>query len=195
LDVRHEHDFAKGHIPKSIFIGLDGDFAPWVGALIADVEQPILLVTPKGREEEAVTRLSRVGFDNTLGYLKGSFEAWKEAQKEYDDLSTVSPQQFAEKMKANIKIIDVRKPSEYQAERIENAENIPLDFLNERLAELPKDDTFYVHCAGGYRSVIASSILKARGMHNMINVEEGFDVLKTIDKIPKTSYVCPTTLK
>jgi glyoxylase-like metal-dependent hydrolase (beta-lactamase superfamily II)/rhodanese-related sulfurtransferase len=195
LDVRHEHEFAKGHIPKSIFIGLDGDFAPWVGALIADVEQPILLVTPKGKEEEAVTRLSRVGFDNALGYLKGSFDAWKEAQKEYDTLSSISPKEFAEKIKEDIKVIDVRKPSEYQAERIEDAENIPLDFLNERLAELPKDNTFYMHCAGGYRSVIASSILKARGMHNMINVEEGFDVLKTMDAIPTTDQVCPTTLK
>lgn len=195
LDVRNEVDFAKGHIPKSIFIGLDGDFAPWVGALIADVEQPILLVTPKGREEEAVTRLSRVGFDHTLGYLKGSFDAWKEAQKEYDTLSSISPEQFAQKMKADIQVIDVRKPSEFKAEHLENAENIPLDFLNERLSELPKEGSFYMHCAGGYRSVIASSILKARGMHNMINVEKGFDVLKTMDEIPTTDYVCPTTLK
>lgn len=195
LDVRNEFDFAKGHIPRSIFIGLDGDFAPWVGALIADVEQAILLVAPEGREEEAVTRLSRVGFDNTLGYLKGSFNSWKEAQKEYDTLSSVSPQQFAENVKGDIKIVDVRKPSEYQAEHVENAENVPLDFLNERLAELPTEDSFYVHCAGGYRSVIASSILKARGMHNMINVEGGFDVLRTIESIPTTDYVCPSTLK
>src|SRR5690554_2488343 len=126
LDVRNEFDFAKGHIPRSIFIGLDGDFAPWVGALIADVEQAILLVAPEGREEEAVTRLSRVGFDNTLGYLKGSFNSWKEAQKEYDTLSSVSPQQFAEKMKERVKVIDVRRPSEYKAEHIESAENVPL---------------------------------------------------------------------
>src|SRR5690554_3710392 len=126
LDVRNEFDFAKGHIPRSIFIGLDGDFAPWVGALIADVEQAILLVAPEGREEEAVTRLSRVGFDNTLGYLKGGFNAWKEFQKEYDTISSISPQQFAEKMKERVKVIDVRRPSEYKAEHIESAENVPL---------------------------------------------------------------------
>ena len=153
------------------------------------------MVAPEGREEEAVTRLSRVGFDNTLGFLKGSFNSWKEVQKEYDTLSSVSPQQFAENVKGDIKIVDVRKPSEYQAEHVENAENVPLDFLNERLAELPTEDSFYVHCAGGYRSVIASSILKARGMHNMINVEGGFDVLRTIESIPTTDYVCPSTLK
>lgn len=195
LDVRNKYDFAKGHIPKSIFIGLDGDFAPWVGALIADVQQPILLVAPEGREEEAVTRLSRVGFDNALGFLKGGLNAWREKQKECDTLSSINPQEFAAKGNNKIIVIDVRKPNEYQAEHIKDAKNIPLSLLNDKLTELPKKSTFYIHCAGGYRSVIASSILKAKGMHNMINIEEGFDALKTIKGISKTNYVCPSTIR
>tara|TARA_B100000965_G_C19596970_1_gene760719 strand:- start:219 stop:1625 length:1407 start_codon:yes stop_codon:yes gene_type:complete len=193
LDVRHQSEFVQGHIPRSIFIGLDGDFAPWVGALIADVKQPILLITPEGREEEAVTRLSRVGFDNTLGFLAGGFEAWK-AEKEYDTMSSIPADEFASNYEENMPIIDVRKESEFKAEHLDKATNIPLSFVNEHLAELPKEVSFYVHCAGGYRSVIAGSILKSRGVHNLINVEGGFGALKNTN-LKTTDYVCPSSVK
>ena len=193
LDVRNEKDFVKEHIPSSIFIGLHGQFAPWVGALIKDVKQPILLITPEGKEEETITRLSRVGFDNTLGYLKGGIEAWKSAGFETDSVKSVSPEEFAKHYENTI-TIDARKPSEFQAEKVEKAINIPLDYINEHLAEVPKDDTFYVHCAGGYRSVIWASIMKSRGYHNMINVEKGMAGIRNTD-IPLTNYACPSTLK
>lgn len=193
LDVRHESEFVKEHVPGSIFIGLHGQFAPWVGALIKDVKQPILLITPEGKEEETVTRLSRVGFDNTLGYLKGGVEAWKKAGYETDSMASVSPEEFAKHYKDAI-VIDARRPAEYTAEHIVNAKTIPLDFLNDHLAEVPKDEPFYVHCAGGYRSVIWSSIMKARGYHNMINVEKGMGGIRNTD-VELTQYVCPSTLK
>ncbi len=200
LDVRHQDDFEKGHIPKSIFIGIDGQFAPWVGALILDYKQPILLVTPLGREEEAITRLSRVGYDNTIGYLDGGFETWKNAGLEYDTITSVSAEKLEEILnqvqndKEKVTVFDVRKPGEYQSEHIENVASTPLDFLNEHLAEFPKDNDFYLHCAGGYRSVIAASILKARGYHNVINVLGGFSAIKKTG-IKTTNYVCPSTLK
>ncbi|MGB1284811.1 MAG: rhodanese-like domain-containing protein, partial [Polaribacter sp.] len=157
LDVRHQDSFAKGHIPRSIFIGLDGSFAPWVGALIADVKQPLLLVTEPGREEEAVTRLSRVGFDNTLGYLKGGFEAWKKEAMEYDVVSSITAETFKKELEGgNQAVFDVRKESEYLSEHVLDANNTPLDFLNDHLAEFP-EKPFFVHCAGGYRSMIAAS--------------------------------------
>lgn len=193
LDVRNENDFVKEHIPSSIFIGLHGQFAPWVGALIKDVKQPILLVIPEGKEEETITRLSRVGFDNTLGYLKGGIESWKSAGFETDSINSVSPEEFARHYE-NAITIDARRPSEFTAERVEKAINIPLDYLNDHLAEVPKEDTFYVHCAGGYRSVIWASIMKSRGYHNMINVEKGMAGIRNTD-IPLTNYVCPSTLK
>lgn len=193
LDVRHESEFIKEHVPGSIFIGLHGQFAPWVGALIKDVKQPILLITPESKEEETVTRLSRVGFDNTLGYLKGGVEAWKAAGFETDSMASVSPEEFAKHYKDSI-VIDARKPAEYTAEHIVNAKTIPLDFLNDHLAEVPKDEPFYVHCAGGYRSVIWSSIMKARGYHNMINVEKGMGGIRNTN-VELTQYVCPSTLK
>ena len=194
LDVRHQNDFAKGHIPRSIFIGIDGGFAPWVGALIGDVKQPILLVTPEGREEEVVTRLSRVGFDNTLGYLKGGFEAWKNATKEYDTVSSVNASTLKEALEDNVPVFDVRKPGEYTSEHIASAHSTPLDFLNEHLAEFPSEENFYIHCAGGYRSMIAASILKSRGIHNLIDVAGGMKAIKEAD-IPVTDYICPSTLK
>ena len=195
LDVRHQDDFVKGHIPRSIFIGLDGGFAPWVGALIADVKQPILLVTPGGREVEAVTRLSRVGFDNPLGYLNGGFEAWKNASKEYDTLTSIPATSLEKKLhEETVPVFDVRKEGEFTSEHIEGAKNTPLDFLNDYLAEFPKEETFYVHCAGGYRSVIAASILKSRGIHNVIDVAGGYKDIKETS-IPKTNYVCPSELK
>ena len=193
LDVRHEDDFVAAHIPGSIFIGLHGQFAPWVGALIKDTKQPILLVTPEGKEEETITRLSRVGFDKTLGYLNGGIAAWKAAGFETDAVETVMPEDLANNYEKAI-IVDARKPSEFTAERIEKATNIPLDYINDHLAEVPKNDTFYVHCAGGYRSVIWASILKARGYHNMINVAKGMNGIRNTT-IPLTNYVCPSTLK
>ncbi|MGB5368832.1 MAG: MBL fold metallo-hydrolase [Flavobacteriaceae bacterium] len=194
LDVRHQNDFVKGHVPRSIFIGLDGDFAPWVGALIADTQQPILLVTPTGKEKEAITRLSRVGFDGTIGYLKGGFEAWKKEGKDYDIIPSVTASKAKEKLdKTHSPVFDVRKESEFLSEHLVDAHNTPLDFLNRHLAEFPKKDDFYVHCAGGYRSVIAASILKSRGIHNLVNIEGGFGALKNAGA-PVSDYVCPSTL-
>ncbi|UOK41466.1 MULTISPECIES: MBL fold metallo-hydrolase [Flavobacterium] len=195
LDVRHENNFVKEHVPNSIFIGLHGNFAPWVGALIMDVKHPILLITPEGKEEEAITRLARVGFDNCLGYLKGGLEAWKAAGFESESIVSISPEQFAsEKNQTKHPIVDSRKPGEYKAEHVENAINIPLDFVNSQLAEVPKNEEFYLHCAGGYRSVIMASILKARGYHNMINVEKGISGIRNAG-VPLTQFVCPSTLK
>jgi glyoxylase-like metal-dependent hydrolase (beta-lactamase superfamily II)/rhodanese-related sulfurtransferase len=195
LDVRNREDFTHGHIPRSIYIGLDGSFAPWAGALITDVKQPILLVAPEGRETEVITRLSRVGFDNTLGYLDGGFEAWKKAAKEYDTLTSIDMKTFTEIWKENkdIPVFDVRKASEYNSEHLVGAVNSPLDYLNDHIAEFPADKTFYIHCEGGYRSVIAASILKSRGIHNLIDVTEGIKMMRK-SGLPLTDYVCPTTL-
>jgi rhodanese-related sulfurtransferase len=194
LDVRHQDEFAKGHIPRAIFIGLDGSFAPWVGALIADVQQPLLLVAPKGMEKETITRLSRVGFDNTLGYLEGGFEAWKNAAMEYDTVSQITAEELKQEMEdSNKAVFDVRKNNEYLSEHALNAYNTPLDYLNDHLAEFPDNKTFYVHCVGGYRSMIASSILKSRGIHNLIDLKGGFTAIKE-SGIPVSEFVCPTTL-
>lgn len=179
LDVRSEKDFVKGFIPNSIFIGINGGFAPWVGALIKDVKQTILLVSPEGREEEVITRLARVGFDNTIGYLAGGFEAWKNAGKETDNLRSISAEEFAtESKETNYKIIDVRKQGEYNSGHLLDAQLIPLDFISEQFDQFPKNEPFYIHCAGGYRSVIAASILKSRGYHDIIDVAGGFGAIK-----------------
>lgn len=195
LDVRHQDDFAKGHIPRSIFIGLNGNFAPWVGALIADIQQPILLVCEPGREEEAITRLSRVGFDNTLGFLKGGFEAWKKAGMDYDTVHSISADEFktAIESKTNSEVFDVRKPNEYSSEHVVNAKTTPLSFINNHLSEFPSNQSFYVHCAGGYRSMIAASILKSRGIHNLIDVQGGFKAIKETG-VKVSDFVCPSTL-
>lgn len=178
LDVRHEDDFVKEHVPGSVFIGLNGTFAPWVGALIADVNQPLLLVTPEGKEEEGVTRLARVGFDNTLGFLQGGIAAWKAAGHDTDSIRSVSPEAFAQAMENSDPIVvDSRKPGEFNAGHVLDAINLPLDTVNERFNEVPEDE-FYIHCAGGYRSVIMASLLKRRGIHNLINVEKGFGGIK-----------------
>ncbi|KAA3622071.1 MAG: rhodanese-like domain-containing protein, partial [Flavobacterium sp.] len=195
LDVRHQRDFVRGHIPRSIFIGLDGGFAPWVGALIGDVKQPLLLVTPEGREEETITRLSRVGFDNTLGYLKGGFVAWKNAGMEYDTMKSITAQEFKKVLSENdIPVFDVRKPGEYEAAHVKDAQLTPLDFLNDHLAQFPSEETFYIHCAGGYRSVIAASILKSRGIHNLVEITDGFSGIKQVG-ISITDEVCSSTQK
>jgi len=194
LDVRHQKDFSVGHIPRSIFIGLDGGFAPWVGALIADVKQPILLITPEGKEEETITRLSRVGFDQVIGYLKGGFTAWKKASKEYDTVTSISVTELKEiKENSKIPIFDVRKEGEFLSEHVVGAKNTPLDYINNHLSEYPHQKTFYVHCAGGYRSMIAASILKSRGIHNFIDVDGGFAAIKE-SVIEVSNYVCPSTL-
>ena len=194
LDVRSQADYIKGHIPNSIFIGLNGGFAPWVGALITDIKQPIVLVVPEGKSAEAVTRLSRVGYDNTLGYLKGGIDAWKATGKEIDTLKSISAEELSTIAKASdINILDVRKDGEYQSMHLEHAQHLSLDLINEKMNEVSKDKTYYVHCAGGYRSVIAASILKARGFNNLIDIAGGFDAIKTTD-LPTTDFVCPTTL-
>jgi len=180
LDVRHQNEYIKGHIPRSIFIGLDGGFAPWVGALIGDIKQPILLITPKGREEETVTRLSRVGFDNTLGYLKDGFETWQKTGKEIDTLESISADVFKNKFSDDIPVFDVRKPSEFSTSHVKGADNTPLDFINKHFTQFPKDKTFYIHCAGGYRSVIAASILKSRGIHNLVDIAGGFKMIQEV---------------
>lgn len=195
LDTRHQRDFIQAHIPNSIFIGIDGGFAPWVGALIPDLQQPIVFLADEGREEEVVTRLSRVGYDNTLGYLKGGMEAWKGAGKELQDLASISADEFATAYNAgNAHVMDVRKPGEFEAEHVEGAESIPLDYISEQMDKVDPDKTYHVHCAGGYRSVIAASILKSRGFHNLVDVAGGYKDIKATD-IPTTNFVCPTTQK
>lgn len=196
LDTRNPETFAAGFIPNSINIGIDGNFAPWVGTLIPDIKQQLLLVTDEGREEEVVTRLARVGYDYTIGYLKGGFAAWKGAGKEVDTIDSISAGEFAKRYEQNnkLQVLDVRKPGEYQAEHVETAQSAPLDYLNEHMAELPKEEQMYLHCAGGYRSMIAASILKARGFENVVNVEGGFKAIAET-AVPKTVFVCPSTLK
>ena len=194
LDVRHQDEFVKGHIPQSIFIGLDGGFAPWVGALIGDTSQPLLIIAPEGREEETITRLSRVGFDNTLGYLKGGFDAWKKTGKEYDIISGVNAETLKTLIRDNTtSVFDVRKEGEYISEHILGAQNTPLDFLNDHLTQFPEKEPFYIHCAGGYRSMITASILKSRGIHNLIDVKGGFGAIKETG-MAITDYICPSTL-
>ena len=179
LDVRHQNVFVKGHIPQSIFIGLDGSFAPWVGALLGDVNQPLLIITPENREEETITRLSRVGFDNTLGYLDGGFENWEKTGKEYDTINWINAKDLNSLVKdRSVPIFDVRKETEYYLENVQNSYNTPLDFLNDHLNQFPEKEPFYIHCAGGYRSIIAASILKKRGIHNLVDIRGGFNAIK-----------------
>tara|TARA_B110000037_G_scaffold167491_1_gene189686 strand:- start:18297 stop:19706 length:1410 start_codon:yes stop_codon:yes gene_type:complete len=193
LDVRHQNEYVKGHIPRSIFIGLSGGFAPLVGTLIADVSQPILLVVPEGKELETITRLSRVGFDNTIGYLKGGFSNWKSASKEYDTVSSISVKEFKKRIHPELAIFDVRKEGEFLAEHAKNANNSPLNKINEHLSDYPAENTFFIHCQAGYRSVVAASILKSRGIHNFVDVAGGLDAMRTIG-IEMTEYVCPSSL-
>ncbi len=195
LDTRDPQEFAKGFVPNSINIGIDGSFAPWVGTLIPDIKQEILLVTENGREEEVITRLARVGYDYTIGYLKGGFEAWKKAEKETDQIKSIDAAELAEIMeKEDVNILDVRKKSEYDSEHIIDAENAPLDFINESMLQVDKNKTYFVHCAGGYRSMVFNSILRARGYDKLIDVKGGFKSIKDSGKFELTDYVCPTTL-
>jgi rhodanese-related sulfurtransferase len=191
LDTRHQSVFSEGFIPKSTFIGIDGGFAPWVGALIKDVKQPILLIADEARREEVITRLSRVGFDNVICYLEGGFDAWKAAGKEVDSFGNISANDLAKiQSEDNCKIIDVRKSTEYAAEHVDGAATAPLDDLNNFLEKFDANKTNYVHCLGGYRSVIAISILKARGIHNVVDVLGGFKAIETAD-FELTDFVCP----
>lgn len=186
LDTRKPDDFAKGFIPNSINIGIDGGFAPWVGALIPDLKQNILLVTDPGREEEVVTRLARVGYDYAIGYLNGGFDVWQKSGKEIDSITSLPAERFAKQYsEGNIKVVDVRKPDEFEAGHVHGAENIPLDTVNEGMSALSKKETIYVHCAGGYRSMIAASILKSRGFDDVVNIEGGFGAIQKTEVVMK----------
>jgi len=196
LDTRDPQTFAKGFVPNSINIGIDGSFAVWVGAMIPDLKQEILIVAEPGREEEVVTRLARVGYDFSLGYLKGGFASWKNSSQEIDQIKSISVEELAE-IKSNsegINILDVRKNSEFLSEHVLNAENAPLDYINESMLKVDKDKTYYVHCAGGYRSMVFNSILRARGYDNLIDVDGGFKAIKESEQFEVSEYVCPTTL-
>ena len=194
LDVRTQGEFAVGHVPNSIFIGLNGDFAPWVGALIKDVKQPILLIVGEDQLEEAITRLSRVGFDHIIGYLKDNIDGWKAAGKEVGIVNSIPADTFSKEMNSGkLSVIDVRKPSEFASEHVVDARSNPLDTINDHLSEIPSEGMNYVHCAGGYRSMIAISILKSRGIHNLTDVQGGFSAIKETS-IPVSEFVCPTTL-
>ena len=195
LDTRSEEEFTKAHVPNSIFIGVDGSFAPWVGALIADLQQPIVLITPEGREEEVVTRLARVGYDHTLGYLKGGIEAWKAAGKETENIQSMTADELAGKMEAGLEgtLLDVRKPTEFLAQSVAGATNFPLDYLNKNMNRIGRGETFYLHCRSGYRSLVAASILQSRGFKNIVDIKNGWlDIEKSA--VPKTAYTCPTTM-
>ncbi|MFZ4613948.1 MAG: MBL fold metallo-hydrolase, partial [Bacteroidia bacterium] len=194
LDTRNPEVFAKSFIPQSINIGLNGDFAPWVGALIADVNQPLLLVTELGKEEEAVTRLARVGFDNQVGHLKGGINAWIEAGMEVDKVNRISAEQFSNDVKiGDSKVVDIRKESEYSSEHIDEAYSKPLAYINDWIKDVNPQEHFYIHCAGGYRSMIAASILQARGYRNFSEVEGGFKAISET-KVPKTNFICQSKI-
>jgi glyoxylase-like metal-dependent hydrolase (beta-lactamase superfamily II)/rhodanese-related sulfurtransferase len=190
LDTRNASDFSKGFVPQSINIGISGDFAPWVGALIADVNQPIVLVTDIGKEEETVTRLSRVGFDAVLGHLKGGFEAWKSAGFDVDTVHRITAAQFENEVKiSESKVVDIRRESEYEAEHIEDAYSKPLAYINDWVKDINPNEHFFMHCAGGYRSMIAASILQARGYRNFSEIEGGFNAIAATN-LPKTDFMC-----
>ncbi|MFC6269101.1 MBL fold metallo-hydrolase [Frigoriflavimonas asaccharolytica] len=196
LDTRNAAEFQKSYIPNAINIGLKGDFAPWVGAMIADVKQPILLITEIGEEEEAITRLSRVGFDGVVGYLDGGFETWKNSGKEEDEINRISAEEFNEEFNENSIVIDVRKPAEYEAEHVDEAYSKPLDAIADWAGTLDDTKHFYIHCAGGYRSMIAASILNARGIRNFSEIEGGFKAIAETGKVPVSNFVCQSkTLK
>lgn len=193
LDTRSADVFAKGFIPNSVNIGLRGNFAQWVGEMIPDIKQKILLVTEIGEEKEAMIRLSRVGYDGTIGFLKGSFQSWKDAGKEIDVIKRITPAEFETTYYGKQSVFDVRKKSEYNSEHIIGATNIPLNEINQHLAQFPKDTPFVLHCAGGYRSMIAASILKQRGWDNFVDVTTGFTGIAETG-VEKSEYVCPTTM-
>ena len=180
LDVRDKNEFASGHIPNSLFIGIDGMFAPWAGTVIEEISTPLLLIIPMGREKETIKRLARVGFDNTLGYLKGGFTSWKDAGKKIDYINTISPNKFEEKSKKkSLRVYDVRKPFEFNTSHLKNSINIPLNNLNKKIKESEKENELFLHCQTGYRSMIASSLLKIKGYKNVNDIDGGFVALKS----------------
>ena len=192
LDTRAPQTFNKGFVPNALNIGIGGDFAVWLGTLVQDINRPIVFVADEGSEEEVVLRCSRVGYDNVVGYLNGGFDAWKSAGEKVDSINSISAEEFASRIGERT-ILDVRKPGEFEAEHVEKAETFPLDFINSNLNQLDKKKEYFVHCAGGYRSMIASSIMKANGINNIVEVAGGMNaILKT--KAPVTAYVCPSTL-
>ena len=195
LDTRKPQDYARGHIPNSINIGIDGGFAPWVGALIPDIKQNILLVTEVGREEEVIKRMARVGYDRVLGFLEGGFDAWKNEGKEVDQVESITTAEFAQRLAADpaAVVLDVRKTGEFTAERMTTSINLPLDDLNVRFNDLPSGNPVFIHCAGGYRSMIFSSILKSRGVHNIVDIQGGFGAIKKQEGLQVTDYVCPSS--
>jgi glyoxylase-like metal-dependent hydrolase (beta-lactamase superfamily II)/rhodanese-related sulfurtransferase len=196
LDTRDPNVFVKGFIPNAINIGITGSFAPWVGALIPDLKQEILIIADPDQVEEVVTRLSRVGYDNAIGFLDGGFDAWRKAGKEVDTIESVSAAVVADQLKKdqNTVLLDVRKKSEYDSQHVMNAINAPLDFINDSMTKVNRNVTNYVHCAGGYRSVIFISILKARGFENLVNVEGGFKAIQESALFNTTDYFAPTTM-
>jgi glyoxylase-like metal-dependent hydrolase (beta-lactamase superfamily II)/rhodanese-related sulfurtransferase len=195
LDVRDRYDYAKAHIPNSIFIGINGSFAPWVGALIIDIKQPILIVAPEGQEEEVVTRLARVGYDNTMGYLKGGLAAWTKSGREIDSIEDITAEDFANRVELGKAkhVLDTRTPSEFLSEHLDIAVNFPLDYINSNFGKLNRDETYYLHCGSGYRSLIAASILRARGFQNLVNVQGGWDTVKETG-LAKSEFLCPTEM-
>jgi hydroxyacylglutathione hydrolase len=196
IDTRDAEIFVKGFVPNAINIGINGGFAPWVGTLIPDIKQPILLITEQGREEEVVTRLARVGYDHTIGYLEGGIEAWVKAGKNIDQIESVTAEQMRDRLKndSEIGVLDVRKASEFISEHMVEADNVPLDYINDHLERIDKSKTYFVYCAGGYRSVIFNSVLKARGYDNLIDVQGGFKAIKESGKLEISNFVCPSTL-
>jgi hydroxyacylglutathione hydrolase len=180
LDTRTAAQFAQNFIPNAVNIGIEGSFAPWVGALIPDIQQPILIIAENGKAEEVVTRLARVGYDNAIGYLEGGIEAWMKAGKETDTIETISVSQLTDQLKhrPSSHIIDVRKEEEYKAEHLAGSRNLPLDDINDYIYGIDKDEAHYIHCASGYRSMIFSSILRARGYDHVININGGLDAIK-----------------
>jgi len=196
LDTRPATVFHEAFVPNSVNIGLNGQFAPWVGALIPDLNQEILLVTEPGQEEETILRLARVGYDHVVGYLDGGIAAWEKAGKEVDAIESISADELADRMTQQpLTVVDVRRPGEFAAEHVDGAQSLPLDFINENMAEFPKDQPVYLHCAGGYRSMIAASILKARGYEHLIDVAGGVAAIQKTGRFTLTDYVCPNTLK
>jgi hydroxyacylglutathione hydrolase len=194
LDTRTPAEFHQGFIPQSVNIGIRGDFAPWVGALIGDVKQEIVLITETGMEEEVITRLSRVGFDKVLGYLEGGFAAWQEAGKDIDQVKRITADEFATQFKAGESmVIDVRKESEYEAEHVEDAYSKPLAYINDWTKDIDPNQHFFMHCAGGYRSMIAASILQARGYRNFTEVDGGFGAISKT-AVPRTDFVCQSKI-
>ncbi len=195
LDVRTQQDFVKEHIPGSIFIGLNGAFAPWVGALINNIEQAIVLISPDGKEEEAVTRLSRIGYDNSAGILSGGIEAWKAEGNNIDSIKTVTVDEFEKSLKnEDLNILDVRKNGEFESEHLVGVEHMPLSKINDSMDKIDPSQEYYIYCGGGYRSVIFESILKSRGIHNLVDVLGGFGAIKKNPNLNSTNFVCPSTL-